>query len=127
MSLWKYIPRVVSNREWIIREFNDCISIQRVIQELTTRSKQYNLVFSGQVVIRCPTDSFDEFNTLGKTADGKHDKYKLLIAKHHFVYDRLAYISYNHIDELQEIANYFTMDEKIIKKIVVYNMGSFMQ
>lgn len=123
--MWTYIPRIVSNRAWTSREFPDCSSIQIVLNELLTRAKQYNLVFSGQVVIKCPTDSFDEFHTLGKMADGKTDKYKMLLTKHHFVFDTFAYVSYSHTDELQEILSCFNMDETKVKKVVVYNKGSF--
>jgi hypothetical protein len=125
--MWTYIPRIVSNINWASREFGDYSSIQRVMQELRSRAVQYNVNYAGQVVVKCPTDSFDEFSTLGKTRDGKHDIYTILRAKNHSVYDKLAYISYDHLDELQEILNYLNMDETKLKKIVIYNKGSFMQ
>jgi hypothetical protein len=124
--MWTYIPRVVSNRAWASREFQDCSSIQKVLQELTSRANQYTLVFSGQVVVKCQTDSFEEFTNLGKMPRGE-DKYKLLLTKNKFVYDKLAYISYDHTQELEEILNCFNMDESIVKKVVIYNKGSFMR
>ncbi len=125
--MWTYIPRIVSNLNWAQREFGDYSTIQRVMQELRSRAAQYNVNYAGQVVVKCPTDSFDEFSTLGKTRDGKNDIYTILRAKNHSVYDKLAYISYDHLDELEEILNYLNMDETKLKKIVIYNKGSFMQ
>ncbi len=122
--MWTYIPRVISNIAWASREFQDCSNIQGVLKELTSRVNQYNLVFAGQVVVKCPTDSFEEFTSLGKDKFGQ-DKYKLLLPKNKFIYDNLAYISYVHTQELEEILNCFNMDETKLKKIVVYNKGSF--
>ena len=124
--MWTYIPRIVSNRSWASREFQDYSSIQKVLQELNSRVNQYQIVYSGQVVVKCPTDSFEEFTNLGKTPRGD-DKYKMLLAKNPFVYDTLAYISYDHTQELEEILNCFNMDESIVKKVVIYNKGSFMK
>lgn len=120
-----YIPRIVTNRSWASREFQDYSSIQKVLQELTSRVNQYKIVYTGQVVVKCPTDSFEEFTNIGKTPVGD-DKYKMLLNKQYFVYDKLAYISYNNTQELEEILNCFNMDETKIKKVVIYHKGSFM-
>lgn len=124
--MWTYIPRIVSNRPWASREFQDYSSIQKVLQELISRTNQYTIVFSGQVVVKCPSDSFDEFTNIGKTPRGD-DKYKMLLAKNPFVYDRLAYISYNDVQELEQVLNCLNMDETKLNKVVIYNKGSFMK
>ena len=124
--MWTYIPRIISNRSWATREFPDCTNLHTVLRELTSRANKHTITFSGQVVVKCPTNSFNEFSTLGKTADGKHDNYTLMLTKQHSVFEKKAYISYDHISELVEILNAFHMDEQQIMKVVVYNKGSFL-
>jgi hypothetical protein len=117
---------MVSNRVWATREFSDCSTLQTVLNELRTRTTMYKVNYEGQVVLRCPTDSFEEYKSLGKTSDGKKDKYEMMCKKNHFVWEKKAYISYTHVDELAEILTAFNMDEQKLMKVVVYNKGSFM-
>ncbi len=123
--MWTYIPRIVSNLSWATREFPDCSTLLAVYKELQSRTSTHKINYEGQVVIRCPTNSFEEFSTLGKTADGKHDKYKMMLSKTHFVFENKAYISYTHVNELHEILNAFNMDEQKLMKVVIYNKGSY--